>query len=63
MDLAWISLAALVVTIVLSCTTSVNPGVVAIVFAWLIGVVPGTGLRASRSGSRGWSPGSRRSCS
>jgi aspartate/methionine/tyrosine aminotransferase/di/tricarboxylate transporter len=37
-DLASISLAALVVTVVLSCTTTVNPGVVAIVFAWIIGV-------------------------
>jgi di/tricarboxylate transporter len=38
LDLAWISLAALLVTIAVSCTTSVNPGIVAIVFAWLIGV-------------------------
>lgn len=38
MDLAWISLAALVATIVLSCVSKVNPGLVAIVFAWLIGV-------------------------
>jgi di/tricarboxylate transporter len=36
-DLAWISLAALLITVVISCTTSVNPGVVALVFAWLIG--------------------------
>jgi di/tricarboxylate transporter len=36
-DLAWISLAALVITVVISCTSSVNPGVVALVFAWLIG--------------------------
>jgi di/tricarboxylate transporter len=41
LDLAWISLAALVVVIVLSCTTSVNPGFVAIAFAWLIGVYLG----------------------
>ncbi len=38
MDLAWISLIALLITIVVSCTTAVNPGVLAIVFAWLIGV-------------------------
>src|SRR3954470_21020867 len=37
LDLAWISLAALVITVVISCTASVNPGVVALVFAWLIG--------------------------
>jgi di/tricarboxylate transporter len=40
-DLAWISLAALVITVVISCTTSVNPGVVALVFAWLIGTYLG----------------------
>jgi len=38
MDLAWISLAALFVVIVVSCTTAVNPGVVAVALAWLIGV-------------------------
>lgn len=37
-DLAWISLAALVLVIVLSCTTSVNPGFVALALAWVIGV-------------------------
>lgn len=37
MDLAWISLAALFLVIVVSCTTAVNPGVVAIALAWLIG--------------------------
>lgn len=41
MDLAWISLGALLVTIVLSCVARVNPGIVAIVFAWLIGVYIG----------------------
>jgi Na+/H+ antiporter NhaD/arsenite permease-like protein len=40
-DLAWISLAALVVTIVVSCTTEVNPGLLAVVFAWVIGVYAG----------------------
>jgi di/tricarboxylate transporter len=38
LNLAWVSLAMLAVTVILSCTTSVNPGVVAIVFAWVIGV-------------------------
>ncbi len=37
-DLAWISLAALVMVIVLSCTTSMNPGFVALALAWVIGV-------------------------
>jgi Na+/H+ antiporter NhaD/arsenite permease-like protein len=37
LDLAWISLVALVVTIAVSCTTAVNPGVLAIALAWLIG--------------------------
>jgi di/tricarboxylate transporter len=38
MTLAWISLAALLVVIVASCTTEVNPGILSIVFAWIIGV-------------------------
>ena len=37
-DLAWISLAALVLVIVLSCTTAVNPGVVSLALSWLIGI-------------------------
>ncbi len=37
-DLAWISLAALLLVIVLSCTTSVNPGFLAMALAWVIGV-------------------------
>src|SRR5262245_30976511 len=43
LDLAWISLAALLVVIVCSCTTKVNPGILALAFAWIIGVylVPG----------------------
>jgi di/tricarboxylate transporter len=36
--LAWISLAALLVAIVLSCATRLNIGLVALVFAWIIGV-------------------------
>jgi di/tricarboxylate transporter len=38
LDLAWISLLALLVTIVVSCTTSVNPGFLGIALAWVIGV-------------------------
>jgi Na+/H+ antiporter NhaD/arsenite permease-like protein len=38
MDLAWISLAALVAVIVASCATEVNPGILSVVFAWSIGV-------------------------
>src|SRR5438270_8950873 len=38
MDLAWISLAALIVVIVVSCTTAVNPGVLSVALAWVIGV-------------------------
>jgi hypothetical protein len=38
MDLAWISLAALLVVIVCSCTTPINPGLLALSFAWVIGV-------------------------
>jgi di/tricarboxylate transporter len=41
LDLAEISLAALAVVIVVSCTTTVNPGLLAIVFAWVIGVYLG----------------------
>jgi len=37
-DLAWLSLAALVLVIVLSCTTAVNPGFVSLALAWLIGI-------------------------
>lgn len=37
MTLAYLSLAALVLTLVVSCTTAVNPGVLAIVLAWVLG--------------------------
>jgi di/tricarboxylate transporter len=53
MDLAWISLAALAVVIVVSCTTTVNPGFLAIVFAWVIGVYlgrPPIGLKGVAAG-------------
>ena len=61
-DLAWISLAALMLVIVLSCTTSVNPGFVALALAWVIGVylAPFWG-RSSRS-ARSW-PASPPICS
>src|SRR5262245_17642151 len=39
-DLAWLSLGALVLVIAVSCTNRVNPGVVALVLAWLIGICP-----------------------
>ncbi len=47
LSLAWISLAALVVVIVLSCTTAVNPGFVSLALAWAIGiyVAPACGRR------------------
>lgn len=47
LDLAWISLAALLAVIVCSCTTRVNPGLLSIAFAWGIGVylAPGTDLK------------------
>jgi di/tricarboxylate transporter len=41
MDLAWISLAALVAAITLSMVTSVNVGVVSLAMAWIVGVYLG----------------------
>jgi len=41
MYLAWVSLGALLVAIVLSCFTRLNVGVVAVAFAWLVGVFIG----------------------
>ena len=38
MSLAWISVAALVLAVTLSCTTTINVGVLAIVLAWIVGV-------------------------
>jgi Na+/H+ antiporter NhaD/arsenite permease-like protein len=37
-ELAWISLAALLFVVVLSCTTAANPGLVALVLAWTIAI-------------------------
>ena len=41
MNLAWISLAALIVAITLSMVTSVNVGVVSLAMAWIVGVYLG----------------------
>jgi Na+/H+ antiporter NhaD/arsenite permease-like protein len=40
-SLAWISVLALVVVVLASCTTAINPGALAIVLAWGIGVYLG----------------------
>ena len=37
-DLPWISVAALVLVIALSCTTTVNPGFLSLALAWVIGI-------------------------
>src|SRR5262245_38423492 len=47
MDLAWLTLLALLVVVVVSCTTRVNPGVVAIVLAWAIVALAGPWFSAS----------------
>jgi di/tricarboxylate transporter len=44
MSLAWLSLGALFVAIVVSCFTRLNPGVLAVAFAWIVGVYLG-GMR------------------
>jgi len=41
MSLAWVSLGALFVAIVVSCFTRLNVGVLAVAFAWLVGVFIG----------------------
>ena len=41
MNLAWISLVALVIAVTLSIVTSVNVGVVSLAFAWIVGVYLG----------------------
>jgi di/tricarboxylate transporter len=38
MSLAWVSIAALVLAVALSCTTAINVGVLSLTMAWLIGV-------------------------
>ena len=47
MDLAWLSLLALLAVVVVSCTTRVNPGVVAIVLAWAIVALAGPWFNSS----------------
>ena len=44
MSLAWLSLAALVVAMIVSCFTQLNVGVLALAFAWIVGVYLG-GMR------------------
>ena len=41
MDLAWLSLGALVVAMVVSCITELNVGVLGLALAWLVGVYAG----------------------
>jgi di/tricarboxylate transporter len=41
MNLAWISVAALVLAVTLSCTTTINVGVISLAFALIVGVVLG----------------------
>lgn len=41
MSLAWISTAALVIALIVSATTSINVGVLSLVFAWFVGVTLG----------------------
>ena len=38
MNLAWLSLGALIVAILVSCTTRLNVGLLSLVFAWIVGV-------------------------
>jgi di/tricarboxylate transporter len=41
MNLAWISIAALVLAVGLSCTTAINVGVLSLAMAWIVGVYLG----------------------
>ncbi len=41
MNLAWISIGALVLAVVLSCTTTINVGVLSLALAWAVGVYLG----------------------
>ena len=41
MDLAWISVGALIVAVTLSMVTTINVGVVCLAFAWIVGVLMG----------------------
>jgi di/tricarboxylate transporter len=41
MNLAWVSVGALVCAVALSCTTSLNIGIISLTFAWIVGVYLG----------------------
>jgi Na+/H+ antiporter NhaD/arsenite permease-like protein len=41
MDLAWISVSALIIAVTLSMVTTINVGIVCLAFAWLVGVLLG----------------------
>ena len=47
MDVATISLFALLVTIVVSCTMRLHVGILAIALAWLVGLYAGIALAAT----------------
>src|SRR4029077_17593232 len=38
MNLAWLSVGALIISIIVSCFSSLNVGILSIVFAWIVGV-------------------------
>ena len=42
MTLAWLSLGALVIAMIVSCTTALNVGILALALAWLVGVYLGS---------------------
>ena len=51
MNLAWLSLGALIVAIIVSCTSRLNVGLLSLAFAWIIGVyVAGMKLKELTSG-------------
>ena len=51
MNLAWLSLGALVVAMIVSCVSEINVGVLALALAWLVGVYAGgLGLNEVLSG-------------
>ena len=41
MDLAWISVGALIIAVTLSMVTTINVGIVCLAFAWIVGVLLG----------------------
>ena len=41
MNLAWVSVAALVLAVGVSCTTAINVGVLSLAMAWIVGVYLG----------------------